>query len=166
MDEQEVTMSAHVSTIEGIGKQAIDVFVEAGFTTIGHLRGFNGQDRQLWQAIEKRKANSAMDMPDSHWKRLMTRCINIIYRARSAQATPFIPAEYMCPITLNWFEDPVVTSSGHTYSRYAILEHLKYSRLDPVTRIDISGLPMYDNIAMRDAVDHYRLNHQKFSILS
>ena len=159
-------MSAHVSTIEGIGKQTLDIFIEAGFTTIGQLKNFDGQDRLLWEAIERRKSVSTMDMPDSYWKRMMTRCINIIYRARSAHATPFIPVEYMCPITLDWLSDPVVTASGHTYSRDAIEEHLKYSELDPVTRMKISGLPLYDNIAMRSAVDHYRLHHQKFSILS
>lgn len=159
-------MAAHISTIEGIGKQAVDVFVEAGFVTIGQLRAFDGQDRRLWEAIQKRRAAGNIDMPDSYWKILMTRCIDIIYRARSAQADPFVPAEYMCPLTLDWLRDPVVTASGHTYSRDAIEEHLARSPLDPVTRMDVSGLPLYENVAMRAAVEHYRLNYLKFSNLS
>jgi U-box domain len=166
--EQEVTMSASIRTIEGIGKQAIEVFEAAGFTTIWHLKNFNGQDRLLWDVIQNLRViqKSDMQMPACYWRRLMTRCINIIYRSRSAKADNFVPAEYMCPLTLDWFHNPVVTASGQTYSRDAIDEHLRGSQLDPVTGMNIGGLPLYDNIAMRNAVEHYRLNHQKFTILS
>ena len=93
----------------------------------------------------------------------MRRCI--IYRARSAQATDFVSDKYMCPITLDWFEDPVFVASGHSYSRHSIEGHLSRSALDPLTRMDISGKPVYANHALRAAVEHYRLHYQRFKIL-
>lgn len=164
IEEQTVTMSDSIRKIEGIGKQAIEVFELAGFLTIGQLKNFNAQDRLLWDAIQNIK-KTRTHLPDSCWKRLMTRCINIVYRARSAQADEFIPAEYMCPLTLDWFQDPVVVSSGQSYSREALLEYLQGASIDPVTREDIGKSPMFVNNALCSAVDHYRLNHQRFRIL-
>eukprot|EP00798_Chlamydomonas_sp_ICE-L_P011732 gene11732-biopygen14937 len=96
---------------------------------------------------------------------LMSRCINVIYRIRSAQASDFVPSEYMCPLTLDWFIDPVVTASGHSYSRAAIEEWLTTSSADPLTRTNIGGAPIYSNVAMKNALDHYRLHYQRFRIL-
>jgi hypothetical protein len=165
MSEQEVTMSSSIRIIEGIGPQVVEIFEAAGFRTIGQLKEFNGQDSLLRKAIEGRKTTDEREFPESYWKRLFTRCINIIYRARSAEAVDFVPHEYMCPISLDWFHDPVVVASGITYSRTEILEHLENSTTCPITRIDIGGKPMYDNIAMRAAVEHYRLKHQRYRIV-
>ena len=79
-------------------------------------------------------------------------------------------AQYMCPITLDWFHNPVVVASGISYSRDAIEEHLGRSSLCPVTRMDLTNTPLYDffffNITLRNVVEHYRLHHQRFRILS
>ena len=166
-DEQEVTMAASIRTLEGVGPQAVEIFEAAGFRTIQHLREFNGDDRRLWAAIETRKSRpDQAHLPAAFWRRLLTRCINIVYRARCAEATDFVPHEYMCPLTLDWFYDPVVVASGASYSRHAIEEHLKESPYDPLTRKDLTGLPIYDNIALRHAVEQYRLHHQRFRVMS
>lgn len=167
MAEQQVTLGASIRTIEGIGPQVIDIFEAAGFYTIEQLVNFDGEDRKLLEVIEARKAAKNGAFPTSYWKRLATRCINIIYRARSAEPLDFVPHEYMCPITLDWFDDPVVTASGHSYSREAILNHLSSGRdQDPLTGTRIAGKPLYDNVALKLAVEHYRRHHQLYSILS
>ncbi len=166
VEEQEITMAASIRTIDCIGDQAIEVFEAAGFYYVHQLKNFDGEDRKLWQAIEAKRSQDSFEKPASHWKRLMTRCINIIYRARSAEATPFVPHAYMCPITLDWFDDPVVTAAGQSYSRETIEKHLEASKLDPMTGVDISGRELYANVAMRHAVEHYRLHHQRFCILT
>ena len=166
-DEQEVTMSASVRTIRGIGPQAVEVFESAGFVTIGQLRAFDNDDARLWDAIQRIKATKGVvEHLPSYWKRLLTRCVNVAYRVRSAEATDFVPDEYMCPISLEWFEDPVVVASGQSYSRRWLEEHLQHSRYDPLTRIEIAGKAVYSNVALRNAVDHYRMNFQRFRILS
>ncbi len=163
-------MAASINTIEGIGPQAVEVFMEAGFHTIQHLVQFDAQDRRLWDAVlaikARRSSRLTPTQPDSYWRRLFTRCINIIYRARSVQATDFVPHEFMCPITLDWYEDPVVTASGVSYSRHALEEHFTTgSTFDPVTRIDLGkNAVVYDNIALRHVVEHYRMRFQRYSV--
>jgi hypothetical protein len=55
-------MSDLISTIPGIGPLAVGIFNEARYTTIEHLRNFNGDDRQLQEVIDRRKVGS--DSPD------------------------------------------------------------------------------------------------------
>jgi hypothetical protein len=154
-----------ISAIKGIGKQTVEVFERAGFLYIKQLANFEGDYHKLLKAIQSIKDDSVQCFPESYWRRLMTRCINVIYRMRSAQATDFVPDEYMCPISLDWFEDPVVVASGHSYSRYYIEEHLQVSKFDPLTRMDISDKPIYSNNALKSAVEHYRSHYQRFRIL-
>lgn len=45
-------------------------------------------------------------------------------------------------------------------------EHLQRSQLDPVTRQDLSGKATYENVALRNAVRHYREHYQTFRIVS
>jgi len=158
-------MTSSIRTIEGIGPQVVEVFEAAGFRTVRHLKDFNAQDCLLLDVINAQKAASDGGFPDTYWKRLFTRCIDVIYRARSEEAVDFVPHEYMCPLSLDWFHDPVVVASGMTYSRGEIMEHLEQSTTCPVTRMEIRGLPIYDNIAMRVAVDHFRLHHRRFRVL-
>merc|ERR1711974_239029 len=44
------------------------------------------------------------------------------------------PQHLICPLTLQLLSDPVSTRYGHTYERGAILEHLKRSQTDPLSR--------------------------------
>lgn len=160
-EEQEITMSARIGSMDGVGPAAVEVFNAAGFTTIGHLREFNGDDRKLHAAI--REIRSTRVHVDSYWKRLFTRCINIIYRARSAEAADYVPHEFMCPLSLDWYCDPMVAPSGHSFSRLWIEEHLKTSSRNP---IDIDQAlrveDLYVNKALADAVTVY----QRYRILS
>src|SRR6476660_1809129 len=95
-EEQEVTMASSVRNIEGIGPQAADIFESAGFFTIERLKKFDREDAKLWTAIGVRYPTDYRDR--AFRRRLMTRCIDIVYRVRSAKATDFVPHEYMCPI--------------------------------------------------------------------
>ena len=143
----------------------VEVFEAADFDTIDKLRHFDCEDRKLWEVIQKLKTSCTKDFDSSYWKRLMTRCINVVYRARSSESADFVPHEYMCPLSLDWFEDAVVTASGHSYSRSWLSEHLDRSQSDPLTRMDLTDKPLYDNISLRKTVDHHRLHYQRFRIL-
>ncbi|PNG99328.1 E3 ubiquitin-protein ligase, partial [Tetrabaena socialis] len=128
------------------------------------LKNFNAEDRKRWEVINTHKVINIF--PEDYWKRLFARCIDIIFRARSAEAIDFVPVEYMCPITLDWFHDPVVAASGVSYSRDAINEHLESNKIDPVTRVDLTDTPLYANITLRRAVEHYRLHFGRFRVLA
>jgi hypothetical protein len=86
-----------------------------------------------------------------------------IFRARSAEAIDYIPREFMCPLSLDWFLDPVTVASGQSYSRQNILEYMNnHSQLDPVTRMDLTDTPMYDNVALRNVVEYFRMQYQRY----
>lgn len=159
-------MSASIATMAGVGAATMEVFREAGYTTIQQLVVFDAEDRRLQEAIRRIKQRpEKAAFPASYWRAMGTRCVNIIYRARSKQATPYVPDEYMCPISLGWFADPVVAPSGHSFSRADILSWLERDGRNPMTREPLTIDQLYANKSLADAVNHYRLHHQKFSIL-
>ena len=45
-----------------------------------------------------------------------------------------------CPITREYFKEPVTTNTGQTYEKKAILEWLKKNKTDPLTRELITNL--------------------------
>ncbi len=166
MKRMHAEMEKSIRSIKGIGPQAIQVFEEAGFYTVQHLKNFDGDESSLWCAIGKIRAEMKHALPAYYWRRLLSRCIDIIYRTRCIQASDFVPSEYMCPLTLDWILDPVVTDAGHSYSRAAIDEWLVKSRTDPLTGVNMAGgTPLYANVALSKAVDHYRLHYQHFRAL-
>lgn len=159
-------MAASIRSMEGVGSAAVEVFEVAGFTKIGQLANFDCQDTKLYAAISTIRQNPKHSLKDdAYWKRLFTRCINIIYRARSAEATPYVPEEYMCPISLDWFHEPVVAPSGHSFSKAWIEEHLSRSSSNPITREALTRDQLYENLALKAAVEHCRLHHERFGIL-
>ena len=74
-----------------------------------------------------------------------------------------IPRELICPLTLTMFRDPVmVTTTGHTFERQAILEHIKFCNdrgvpaYDPVCRTTMTKKqPLMTNWTVRDTVQRY-----------
>jgi hypothetical protein len=166
IEEQEITMCASIWSMEGIGPAALEVFETAGLREMWQLNAFDGEDGKLNDAICKiRNARDCSMWDDAYWRRLFTRCINIIFRARSAEATDYVPHEYMCPLSLDWYHDPVVARSGHSFSRQWIDEHLKHSQTNPMTRGAMCQDELYKNIALQQAVSSYRLNYQRYRIV-
>ena len=164
-------MSDSIRNIDSIGLQAGDLFNAAGFHTMNSLkkcvseggRTMSDITKALRVAAEATKNIAQFDNPD-YRKRLVDRCVTIIYRARSAEAMDFAPAQYMCPLSLDWFYDPVITPSGYSYSRTWLVEHLKTSKTDPLSHDDISkATQMFiENHALRAAVEHNRIHMHRY----
>jgi hypothetical protein len=150
--------------MEGVGPITADVFEAAGYTTVWQVCNFFFDNRAAWNAqlraaFEKLSATERFaGMDRSYWERMRSRCTNIAYRARSANAANYVPHEFMCPLSLDWYDDPVITPSGHSYSREWILEHITRLPNDPVTGAPLTAEMLYDNIALRAAVDHCRMH--------
>jgi U-box domain len=158
----QTSMSDLISTIPGIGPLAVGIFNEARYTTIEHLRNFNGDDRQLQEVIDRRKVGS--DFPRSYWKRLATRCINIITRVRNARALPVHPDHLICPISLDLMTDPVIAPSGISYDRESIEEWLSYRNTEPSSKETLQSEQLYTNRGLREAIDLYHNNYQQYHI--
>lgn len=54
-------------------------------------------------------------------------------------------------ITFGIMVDPVMTKTGKSYERASLLEHLKRSKTDPVTREPLSPSDLRPNLDLRDA---------------
>ena len=140
-------MMDSITKMEGVGPATCEVFKEVGINTVMQLREFDSQqDALLLSAI--RIIRRRYDFDDAHWQAMMSRCLNIIYRAKSTQASGYVPNEYMCPITLDWFRDAVVAPCGHSFSRKAIEEHLLVKQTNPITGEELHSHKLYPNSAM------------------
>lgn len=157
-------MTQPISAVDGVGPLAVEVFGKAGYTTVGDLKAFKADDRRIQSVLDKLKA-SRPEYPSCYWRRLGTRCANIIYRVQSSEAAPIVPHAFMCPLSLDWFTDPVVAPSGHTYERGEIIEWIQRRGSDPLTRQPLIVSQLYPNTALLEAQDFYRRNHLKFSVL-
>lgn len=54
-------------------------------------------------------------------------------------------------ITFSIMVDPVITKTGKSYERWALLEHLKRSKTDPITREPLSPSDLRPNLDLREA---------------
>ena len=87
-----------------------------------------------------------------------SKCINVVYRAKSARASSFVPYECMCPISLDWYRDPVVTFDGQSSSKQELLDSLQNSPINPVSGGPLQVGEWYPNVALAAAVEYFRLN--------
>jgi STIP1 homology and U-box containing protein 1 len=51
--------------------------------------------------------------------------------------------------------DPVVTPSGHSFDRVAILNHLQLSDVDPITRMPMTVESVRPNYALKAACEEF-----------
>jgi hypothetical protein len=125
-------MNTDISSIRGLGPVAMDFFHRAGYRTIRDLYLYDADDRRLTETLERMK----IDQPshdDSYWKRVCTRCVNVITRSRNARALPFPPEHFICPITYEVKTNPFIAPSGITYEYDALIKLLEENGTDPYT---------------------------------
>ena len=51
--------------------------------------------------------------------------------------------------------DPVITKSGNSYDRATLMEHLKRSHTDPLTREPLTWQDLRPNLALKQACDEF-----------
>lgn len=69
-----------------------------------------------------------------------------------------IPDEFICPLTLEVFVDPIMTRSGLTFERHAILEWIvnEGNATCPITRTPLFPSMMVPNVALRLRIRNWR----------
>ncbi|KAK6163680.1 hypothetical protein DH2020_000544 [Rehmannia glutinosa] len=84
-----------------------------------------------------------------------------VFNIAAENDTPTEVPDYLCcKITLDIFRDPVITPSGVTYERAAILDHLqKVGKFDPITRELLYPSQLVSNLAIKEAVSAYLEKH-------
>ncbi|KAL1297041.1 hypothetical protein AAFC00_004632 [Neodothiora populina] len=66
-----------------------------------------------------------------------------------------VPDHLVDAITFEIMHDPVVTKTGHSYERATLLEHLKRSPTDPLTRERLTVNDLRPNIALRHTLEEF-----------
>lgn len=64
-----------------------------------------------------------------------------------------LPDAFLCPITREVLQDPVICSDGHTYSRHAIEQWLDAHDTSPKTGLPLKSKYLVPNYAIKSAID-------------
>jgi hypothetical protein len=76
-----------------------------------------------------------------------------------------IPHEFICPVTFEIMEDPIICSDGYTYDRNVILNLT--NSISPITRQPIDKNNLIPNRNLKDAIERYKMSqNKKISIMS
>lgn len=68
-----------------------------------------------------------------------------------------IPPEFLCPITGEIFEDPVITEDGQTYERFAINEWFKSGHCkSPLSGVHLNSTKLISNNSLKKLIEEYR----------
>lgn len=69
-----------------------------------------------------------------------------------------VPDEFICPLTLEVFEDPIMTRTGLSFERKAILEWVvgEGRTTCPITRTPLVPSMMVSNVALRLRIRQWR----------
>mmetsp|Transcript_2681 Transcript_2681/g.4941 ORF Transcript_2681/g.4941 Transcript_2681/m.4941 type:complete len:275 (+) Transcript_2681:1467-2291(+) len=70
------------------------------------------------------------------------------------------PNEFLCPLTHEVFQDPVITKDGHTYERKAISLWLQNHDTSPMTNIRLVDKSLTPNISLRNSISAFREKHK------
>eukprot|EP00005_Dracoamoeba_jomungandri_P001536 CAMPEP_0174262220 /NCGR_PEP_ID=MMETSP0439-20130205/12847_1 /TAXON_ID=0 /ORGANISM="Stereomyxa ramosa, Strain Chinc5" /LENGTH=725 /DNA_ID=CAMNT_0015346893 /DNA_START=48 /DNA_END=2225 /DNA_ORIENTATION=- len=65
------------------------------------------------------------------------------------------PEEFVCPITQELMNDPVVAVDGHTYERSAITEWLSQQKTSPMSGASLETTVLYPNFGLRSRIKAY-----------
>jgi STIP1 family protein 1 len=66
-----------------------------------------------------------------------------------------VPDYLVDNISFSIMQDPVVTKTGHSYDRATILEHLRRSETDPLTREHLQKDDLRPNLALKQACTEF-----------
>jgi len=69
------------------------------------------------------------------------------------------PAVFLCPITQEIMDDPVVAADGYCYDRVAIEKWLQQHRTSPMTNLPLSHVHLTPNISLKSAIREWTELH-------
>ena len=79
---------------------------------------------------------------------------------KEAINTEFAPNEFMCPITCELMDDPVLAHDGHSYERVAILNWFRNKRTSPITNVPLPSCEVFPNYALKSQITRFRDEQQ------
>ena len=107
------------------------------------------------------------------WTAARRLCLNIVARVKSSHAAPFPPDHFVCPITYQLMEDPVListSSTGKSFEREATQEHFAQRMqdhtplTDPWSNQKVQRADLTPNLNLKEAIEDYKLHALHYSI--
>lgn len=173
----QATGDTKLDNIEGIGPVRMQLFSAAGFVHVHDIRDLPDEGAALARLEE---AVQTMGAHPETWQRAVRLCMGVVSKLRNPDAAPFVPEHLACPITLDLMDHPVVTSTGHTYERWALDKLIDTNMKDDLPPVDHTNTPIRPmrvthqpsptdyyatNYAMKDAIGYYKRHGMRFDIL-
>lgn len=108
-----------------------------------------------WISLQLCDGSVVSDSSTSHTKSRQT----ISKKASGMTNSKQIPAAFICPLTLNVMEDPLMTKEGHSYERSAILKWVSENNTSPLTREPLTMSQLIRNHALKSEIESWRKFH-------
>lgn len=70
-----------------------------------------------------------------------------------------IPKAYICPLTDQLMDDPVLVADGHIFERKAIAGWLKNSNKNPITQIMLDHKKLAPHLQLKEGIDTFKKNN-------
>lgn len=154
-------MGTPIEALHNVGDRTLKVFKKAGLETVSDLYSKTCA-QPLQRALDELK-DEAPELGDAYWRAMGTRVHSIIARVRSDEARPYEPDHFICPITLQLMEDPVISKYGHSYERSAIEKLVNTTGRDMYHQ-ELSRVELFQNRNLHDAIQYYKAHELRFSV--
>ncbi|KAK1752317.1 U-box domain-containing protein [Echria macrotheca] len=101
-------------------------------------------------------AGGARTEIEQEWERKMERMRTVFDKARAAEEKRRkVPDWAIDDISFGFMHDPVITKTGKSYERSSIMEHLRRSNTDPLTREPLYISELRPNLDLKQACDEF-----------
>jgi len=82
----------------------------------------------------------------------------ILEKLNQCNVDPFdgLPNEFFCPISWELMQNPVTTTSGHSYELNAVTSVLAYHPVDPISRQECDPTQLRPNLALQSLIGSVR----------
>jgi Mg-chelatase subunit ChlD len=75
-----------------------------------------------------------------------------------------VPAQYVCPITMEVMKEPVMDRDGNSYEKVAVLKWIRDHGTSPLTRNPLREADLVPNRALLDSINDFMAKHPKATI--
>lgn len=120
------------------------------------------RDRAINQLVATNAGEKAMEETNQEYEGKIENLRDVFHRAGVAKRRK-VPDWCIDDITFAVMSDPVVTKTGQSYDRSSIMEHLKRSPTDPLTRAPLYISDLRPNLALREACEEF-LNENGWAV--
>jgi hypothetical protein len=160
------TMSSVSDPIEHLSGHGVitKVLRTAGYATIGDVLDIDLDEigdgnvlRRLRRAIVGTLQTDGAFAHVRDWQPVFRRAYSTIVTLLEREPVDMEPPPcFQCIFSGRWLVDPVITPSGHSYERRAILRWIDEEHTNPMTREPLSADQLVDNRNLKEAIAKFK----------